>query len=163
MKIMKLTLVLIFILFVVPFLILLYSWRTPRIPNYTVGYFPFHIMFAIDYEIFSIEDTVRVQFKRSLRGNLMMQARRDWTTKLENNDRHWFVLVQRDEGNIEFIAANGSYLMGDPFSGNRLDERNGEIGTWMTWRFATRNASGRGFLQLISIIFILKYLAQSGQ
>ena len=162
MKLLKIALISICILFITSFLLLQHSWRAPGIPNYTVGYFPFKIIFTIDDEIFSIDDTVRVEFGGSSRGNLMMPARRGWITTLENSDRGWFVLAQHDEGNIEFIVANGSYLMGDPFSGNRHNERSGEIRIWMTWRFAVRNVSGIGFREEVTMVEAHDFLAQNG-
>ena len=165
MKFFKIALVSLIILFFVVtamVLLVLHSWRAPGIPNYTVGEFPFEIIFAIDDEVFSIEDTVQVEFGGSSRGNMMMPAGRGWITTLENSDRTRFVLAERDEGNIEFIVATGPYLMGDPFSGNRHNESTEEVGLWMTWRFVVRHASGIGFSEQATITDAYDFLAQHG-
>ena len=148
---------------------LLYSWRSPGLPRYTEGYFPFTIVYAIDGVERTVSGSVHVEFWRSLRGNMMMSPRRDWNTVLNRYVGNvsilsdWIVLEVRDEGNIEFITANGSYLMGDPFRGIRWMERQRqEIPFFYSWRFVLRNPSGLGFAEEVGVQDAEDFLSQFG-
>ena len=107
-----------FYIAVLPWLLIgagmLFAPKDPR-PEITYGEFPFELVYEIDGQVITVQDTYVCEFQGYSVNEGSMRKMREWSGHMKSTGEEYVILVQ--DGNFYLVCSVGSpkYYMNDPY------------------------------------------------